>query len=81
MEELYTVTRPYYTGFHFRHPDWMAPDKRPGEGNILSLAHAGILHSSMPEISFSMGEGQKVPTETVGLFIPRTAIFQRRASF
>ncbi len=30
----------------FRHPDRMAPDQS-GEGNILSLAHAGILHSSM----------------------------------
>jgi hypothetical protein len=49
MEELYIVTRPYAG---FRHPDWMAPDKRSGEGKILSLAHAGILLSSMPEISF-----------------------------
>jgi hypothetical protein len=63
MEKLYTVTRPYAG---FRPPDRMATDKRSGEGNILSLAHAGILHSSMPEISSIMGEGQKFPTETGG---------------
>jgi hypothetical protein len=40
----YTVTRPYRG---FRHPDWMAPDLTVREGNILSLAYAGILHSSM----------------------------------
>jgi hypothetical protein len=40
----YAVTRPYRG---FRHPDWMAPVQTVREGNILSLAFAGILHSSM----------------------------------
>jgi hypothetical protein len=31
-------------------------------------------------VKYSMGEGQDVPAPTGGLTIPRTAIFQRRAS-
>jgi hypothetical protein len=35
----------------------------------------------MPEMSSGMGEGQNVAAPTGGFSIPRTAIFQMRASF
>jgi hypothetical protein len=31
--------------------------------------------------NISMGKGQNVPAPTWGFFIPRLALFQRRASF
>jgi hypothetical protein len=59
----------------------MAPDGMARGGEQFSLTLDGILHSSMPEMSSGMGEGQNVPAPTVGFSIQRTAIFQMRASF
>jgi hypothetical protein len=83
----------------------MAPEDQPVRGgNILSLAHAGILHSSMSiahagilysSISLAHAgilyssmledisgmERTKCSGSNKGIFHPRTAIFQRRASF
>jgi hypothetical protein len=62
--------------------------QRSGDGNILALAHAGFLHSSMPEgfsgnggIKYQQRRGKKVSSPTGSFSIHRTAIFQRRVSF
>jgi hypothetical protein len=44
--------------------------------NILTLAHAGILHSSMPEDISGMGEGQNLP-EPTGAFSFPELLFSR----
>jgi hypothetical protein len=82
LKKSYTVTL-HYKGF--RPPNKIVLDSTVRKGNILSLAHAGILHFSMPEYISgkevykipAMGEGQNVLAPLGGFLIPELQFFRR----